>query len=139
MTVDDDIERLLNRPSLRDRAKLAAELAKRAENDAKLAQWGDLLHMTRDWLRDVLDLTEGEIAGIDFERRTRTDQRTGAYFQVDGLRFQSYILPKKVMTKKSSEYDDEEILEDTLVVTMCVGGGFDYRVVETLAEIGQRL
>jgi hypothetical protein len=113
LTVDDI---LAERPSLRARAKAAFAADAAAKAREYRLEAANLMDETLTALRDDFGLGEAELAGIDFEEKPYNPSTPSLLFEVDGIKLRSRYMQKRVMTKKSSEFDEEVVYDKYVTV-----------------------
>jgi hypothetical protein len=133
-TVEDILS--AKRPNLRERANEAARIKAendRAEKESRLAQ---LRKDTYDFLRDTLGMSGAELNDLELHSvPTSTRPGPSLYFKIDDIEFDARYTQTKVMDVKYSQFNDEAIYDDELVVEVRVAGPTPKRI-RSLEELG---
>lgn len=129
-------------PSLRERAYLARlddeERIKREKEEMK-----DLvIAQALEHMRRVLELTDDEYESIEVVSATlsmpaQPDYRHTAELRLDGMLFRFQMLRKKEMTKRSSEFEDEDIYVDEPLFKIM--SGVTGTPITCLADLGRNI
>lgn len=92
-----DLEALLSRPTLAQRA-LAAKAEAKAKEDAHLAAEGEALYGEAvTYMRETLLMTPGEIADIEMTSGRFNPERAIVNFKVEGIEFRIRYKQEKIM------------------------------------------
>ena len=100
---DEDLDQLLQRPTLRERAKHAAKMRQMARDAEQDAEASALADEATAFMRDVLKLTPGEIVGVDLERGTYNVSRAKVEFTLDGIRFRGRYRAQPINITRNGE------------------------------------
>jgi hypothetical protein len=131
---DYSVEDILSaRRSLRERANAAAQ-RKADEDRAELEYTYEALRRdTRTFLSEAFDMSEAEIHDVVFHNITQ-NKKPVLYFKVEGIEFNAMYDRKKMMTVKSSQFEDEDLYESELRVE--VRSGSSIKRVRSLEDLG---
>lgn len=131
LTVDDI---LAERPSLRARARAAHAEAQAARAREYREQAAALLDETLETLTDDFGLGAAELDGIDFEEKPYNPTTPCLLFDVDGIKLRSRYMLKRIMTKNSTEFEEEVVYDRYVSMEAFIAS--TWKTVVDLASLG---
>jgi hypothetical protein len=137
MITDEQLAEFTERPSLRERARQAAQRAEEVKTLELDEEYNDLVIDSRAMLVTDFSLSPGELHDVTFERKQQKVE-----FMVDGIRFCAYNRVKSIMIT-NGQGDKEKVGEELICVFFAkLAGCFDWIELDAedkLAQLGEKL
>lgn len=125
-------------PGLRERAKAAhAELQAQRAREYQGEAEALLSDAHAELQGPAFAITPAEIMDVEFVLTPYNPSTPSYVFEIDGIKLRARFINVKVMTRKSSEFDDEDIHEQKVSIEALIANS--WKTVKGLAQLGAAL
>lgn len=128
----------LAKPSLRERAKQEYVLQEERKSRAAEEEELRLAEAVREWMIENLEVAPDAAAEWEFKGGAHNQSQRKVTWEYDGLRFLAHFTKKKVMSRNSSQFEDETVYEESVNVMVNISGT-SYNTIRSLADLGKLL